>query len=284
MSSTSWNTRNLGLRSGADIAAAASAGVLVAPVITMIDRSIIENASGRATLRASLANSLRTLLTRPQAFILTRPFFLIFTLYTGTYVTANTLDTVSSTLRDAPANSVTSGLPKFAATSSANLALCLYKDSQFTRLFAAPGATPRAIPLPTYALFTLRDCLTVFASFNVPPILAPILDERLRHASGTVAAKLRKHVDAASAAQFVAPAAVQIVSTPMHLLGLDLYNRHDAGWRQRAQKVRREWFASCLARMGRIVPAFGVGGVVNMRVRKSLLGRLEDRDPVVLKV
>lgn len=33
-----WNTNNLGLRLCADGAAAATAGVLVAPVITMIDR------------------------------------------------------------------------------------------------------------------------------------------------------------------------------------------------------------------------------------------------------
>jgi hypothetical protein len=33
-----WNTRNLGWRVGTDVVAAASAGVLVAPVITIIDR------------------------------------------------------------------------------------------------------------------------------------------------------------------------------------------------------------------------------------------------------
>lgn len=36
----SWNTRNLGLRIAADGAAAATAGVLVAPLITMIDRYV----------------------------------------------------------------------------------------------------------------------------------------------------------------------------------------------------------------------------------------------------
>jgi hypothetical protein len=33
-----WDTRNIGWRSSADVAAAASAGVLVAPIITIIDR------------------------------------------------------------------------------------------------------------------------------------------------------------------------------------------------------------------------------------------------------
>jgi hypothetical protein len=35
-----WNTRNLGLRVGTDLIAAASAGVLVAPIITIIDRCV----------------------------------------------------------------------------------------------------------------------------------------------------------------------------------------------------------------------------------------------------
>jgi hypothetical protein len=33
-----WDTRKIGWRIGADVAAAASAGVLVAPIITIIDR------------------------------------------------------------------------------------------------------------------------------------------------------------------------------------------------------------------------------------------------------
>lgn len=37
-STRTWNTKNLGLRLAADGAAAASAGVLVAPIITIIDK------------------------------------------------------------------------------------------------------------------------------------------------------------------------------------------------------------------------------------------------------
>jgi hypothetical protein len=87
---------------------------------------------------------------------------------------------------------------------------------------------------------------------------------------------MQKHVSAVSAAQFVAPAAVQLISTPLHLLGLDLYNRDGVvGSRDRLAKVRVDWLKSSFARMARIVPAFGVGGVVNTGVRRSLMGRLE---------
>ena len=84
---------------------------------------------------------------------------------------------------------------------------------------------------------------------------------------------LEKHVSRAAAAQFLAPAGIQLFSTPLHLLGLDLYNRSGGGvgWRGRLRKVGRDWVGSSFARMARIVPAFGVGGVVNGSVRRRMM-------------
>jgi hypothetical protein len=267
-----WNTSKLGLRIGVDALSAGAAGTLVAPIITMIDKGIIENASGRNTLGASLKKSAIELLAKPHRFLASKPFVLIFSLYFGTYFTANSIDTASATVKPTQGlQEQTSGTSKFLATSTTNLALCLYKDNQFTRLFAAPGSSPRPVPMPTFALFTIRDCLTIFASFNLPPLLAPTIDERM----GT---EVKKYVGALSVAQFVTPAAVQIVSTPLHLLGLDLYNRPEArvgGVDGRAGRVLRDWAKSAAARICRIVPAFGVGGVVNTKVRRNMMGRLE---------
>jgi hypothetical protein len=275
---TEWNTSKLGLRMAVDALSAGAAGILVAPIITMIDKAIIENASGRNTLGTSLKLSAVELLSRPHRFVGSKPFALIFALYFGTYFTANSIDTASTTLKGpqkegqkGSLGEQTSGTPKFLATSTTNLALCLYKDAQFSRLFAARGSTPHPVPLPTFFLFTVRDCLTIFASFNLPPILAPHLEKRMGEES-------KKYVGALSVAQFVTPAAVQLVSTPLHLLGLDLYNRPGAavgGVDGRASRVVRDWAKSAVARICRIVPAFGVGGVVNTKVRKNMMGKLE---------
>ncbi|KAF2805641.1 uncharacterized protein BDZ99DRAFT_466596 [Mytilinidion resinicola] len=265
---SSWNTRKLGLRIGADVAAASAAGFLVAPVITLIDRGIIENASGRNTLGGSLKSSFKELLFRPQRFVFSKPFALIFSLYFGTYMAANSIDSAFSTIRAQSASTVTAGLPKFAATSTTNLSLCLYKDSRFTQMFGAANAAPRPVPTATFALFALRDSLTIFASFNLPALVAPHLSQRMGES-------LQRYISSASAAQIMTPAALQVVSTPLHLLGLDLYNRERAEWRERAVKVTKDWAKSSLARMGRIVPAFGIGGVVNTRVRSGLMKRLE---------
>lgn len=73
-----WNTDKLGLRLGSDALAAGAAGALVAPIITMIDKGIIENASGRNTLSESLKKSAKELLLKPHRFITGKPFVLIF--------------------------------------------------------------------------------------------------------------------------------------------------------------------------------------------------------------
>lgn len=79
-------------------------------------------------------------------------------------------------------------------------------------------------------------------------------------------------------AQFSCPALMQFISTPMHLLGLDLYNRQPPGglsWKDRASRIRRDYIASSFARMGKIVPAYGVGGVANVWLRKSMMELVE---------
>jgi hypothetical protein len=70
-------------------------------------------------------------------------------------------------------------------------------------------------------------------------------------------------------AQLVTPVSMQILSTPLHLLGLDLYNRQAATTAERRVFIGREYVKTVLARMARILPAFGVGGVVNKQIRSS---------------
>jgi hypothetical protein len=173
-------------------------------------------------------------------------------------------------MHSTPINSTTAGTSKFVATSTSNLALCLYKDNKFTQLFGSQGSK-RPVPLPTFALFTVRDCLTIFASFNLPPLFAPKIERYMGE-------EVKKYVGAASVAQFATPAAIQFVSTPLHLLGLDLYNRPSSrmsGPDGRVSQVVKNWAKSAFARIGRIIPAFGVGGVVNTKARQALMSKLE---------
>ncbi|CAG8962071.1 hypothetical protein HYFRA_00005114 [Hymenoscyphus fraxineus] len=264
-----WNTKNIGLRLGADFFSGFTAATMVAPIIAMIDKGIMQNASGQAQLKDSLKESIKTFLTKPHNLVFSKPFGLICLLYGGTYATANSLDTITSMVKNKPSTLVTSGTLKFAASSTTNIGLCLFKDQAFTKLYGAQGPI-RPVPLPSYVLFTLRDCLTIFASFNIPPLLGPVV-------SRNMSIELEKRVSGQTIAQFVAPAAVQIFSTPMHLLGLDLYNRgaKTITWDDRWTIVKKNWAVSAAARICRIVPAFGVGGVVNAKCRRTLIEKLD---------
>jgi hypothetical protein len=145
-------------------------------------------------------------------------------------------------------------------------------------MFGAGIAGPRKATVPklSYALFAARDCLTIFASFNLPPLIAPQLANLLPAFKACSSWFLATEKGRANTAQFIAPAAMQLFSTPIHLLGLDLYNRQaKLQMRERVARVRRDWGVSALARMGRIVPAFGVGGIVNANVRESLMGKIQ---------
>ena len=239
--------------------------------------SIVNKAATGRSLLPCLAEAARPALTSPHTFVASKPFLLIFGLYFATYLTANTIDTATSTVRGQAAKTMTSNTPKFLATSAVNMTFCVYKDSQFARMFGKPSTGPAAaIPLLSYALFAARDSMTIFASFNVPPMLAPELQklpqpvqDRFKRILGSESGRL-------NTAQFLAPAAMQLISTPIHLLGLDLYNRQgNLGMAARASRVVRDWGVSALARMGRIVPAFGVGGVVNGKMRRNFMEGLE---------
>jgi hypothetical protein len=71
------------------------------------------------------------------------------------------------------------------------------------------------------------------------------------------------------AAQFAIPAAVQFLTTPIHLLGINLYNsRGREGLGKRLRDVKRDVPAAVGARIVRIIPAFSLGGILNIELRE----------------
>ncbi|KAG1466375.1 hypothetical protein G6F56_004700 [Rhizopus delemar] len=135
--------------------------------------------------------------------------------------------------------------------------LSIYKDRAFAQLFGTASKQAR-LPKLSYFLFAARDALTIAASFNAPIWLA----EKLQQHS------IINHPKTANVtSQLVSPAAAQFISTPIHLFALDLFNRPQATASMRAHLLRKEYFKSALARIGRIGPAFGIGGVGNSFVR-----------------
>jgi hypothetical protein len=185
-------------------------------------------------------------------------------LYAGTYISANCTDTLNSTIHAKPAQAVTPGTSKLIATSAANVGLTLYKDAAFVKIFGVATSQPRPIPPLSMAIFAFRDCMTIAAAFIFPPVVASYIP---------ISREIeQKFMSRANIAQFAVPALMQLVSTPLHLFGLDLYNRPKGGlekvtFRDRLVAIRKNYLGSTLARMCRIIPAYGIGGVVNRELR-----------------
>ncbi|KAH9133619.1 hypothetical protein AeRB84_020334 [Aphanomyces euteiches] len=238
-----------------DIVAAGGASFLVSPFITTFDRAIIENANGSRKMNVALRELSKDFARQPLSFIKRKEFLIVYGLYLATYATANTIETVCET------SQTNSQIPKLLGTSVVNISGCITKDRLFAQMFS--HAPPHKFPLRSMGLFALRDSMTVGASFVAPPIFSAAL----------VSYGMDKGT-ANSISQLVCPAVWQLASTPLHLLGLDLYNRTDASLASRTQFISREYIKSSMARIARIVPAFGLGGIGNMQIRSELRSAL----------
>lgn len=212
---------------------------------------------------------------RPLALILSKPFRLVFAVYFTTYSTANVLDSIRAARHSLPPSRQSSSTTKFIATAAVSTATCTYKDGQLARMFTTTASAAAGVRPQSYALFVLRDALTIFASFTLPVAMAPWLT----HLASTTQAgsypylrALRSESVSLKTSQMILPAAFQLVSTPIHLLGLDYHNNRGAvSLRERLGVVRQNVAVAIPLRVVRIVPAFGIGNVVNTSLREAVL-------------
>ncbi len=199
-----------------------------------------------------MTESLKELCFRPLQFLQRRSYQLVAGVYVSTYVAANLTDTICSR------QMADSRYPKFVTTSATNIAVGIAKDRAFTRMFGLKP--PTQLPAGTYVLFALRDSATIAASFTAPVYMARYMQTNHGYSKEF----------AMNFSQLTCPVLIQFLSTPPHLLGLDLYNNPHHTTRERFQFMRREYVKSASARMARIFPAFGIGGVLNRKLRKGL--------------
>jgi len=252
-------------RSGAQ-AYAMEAGVgvasasLVAPIISIVDKAIIENAAGVASLRQSITDGFVQLVRHPTTFFRGAPFLWIVAVYGCTYAVGNVSEQVMR--RRQSTGGAVAGV-KFAASSTTNAYMSVMKDRAFASKFGGQigQQVVRSVPPVSLSLFALRDAITVGASFTAPPLVAKAMSAHFPNTSPTVLTNV---------AQLTVPLAAQLVNTPLYLLGLHLYNVPKADTRARISFIGTKYVGTVAARWGRILPAFGIGGVANRHLRTKL--------------
>lgn len=260
-------------------------------VFTDFRSLVVEKSSHNQPLLPAFRRHLWLSITQPATFLTSRPSLLVWSLYAATFATANASETILE--RAYPhIDQAIAGATTFLSTFFVNSSVGIWKDIKFAQLFGHKHTTPspvpsaasstssppsppsqskilrsvsRSIPISTYSAFLIRDGLTIFGSFSLPAMVSASIPDSIA-STGYLKILI---------AQLAIPASIQLISTPIHLLGLDLYNRPTKlPARDRLSRVSRDWIGASLTRMCRIIPAFGLGGFVNTEGRAYLHDQL----------
>ena len=181
--------------------------MLFLSAISIVDKAIVSNASGLEPLLPCLINGIKTLFTKPVYFFKQPSFLFICGVYGGTYTVANSIEAICER------RSTSSFYPKFVGSSFANVSLSVLKDRAFARMFGT--GDPKPMGMTSMGLFATRDTMTILASFSLPGLISQRMQDQMNYSKGS----------ADNLAQLFTPVTMQIFSTPLHLYGLDLYNR-----------------------------------------------------------
>lgn len=241
------------MRYGVEWAAAILSGFSVAPVVSILDKAIVSNASGKEKLLPSIKSGVKSFFKRPVSFFRQPAFLLVWGVYSGTYIVANSIELFCIQSKRSEV------IPKFVGSFIANTSLSMFKDKMFAQMFGVGISRP--FPPLGYAMFVTRDGLTILASFTLPKPIGKSIHER---------SSLSKQTSE-NIAQLIVPCMIQFVSTPIHLYALDRYNRPEPSVTHydRFVRIGQEYVKTVLARIARILPAFGIGGILNTYLRRS---------------
>jgi len=277
---------HLGEKLAGDVLSAVATSFCVAPFITIVDKAIVQRAAGSHTISQSVLASVSNIARHPITYIRSPFFLMMWSVYASTYCTANMLKTLIEHEEIVAKKQKTVPPPdkdmrefeSFALTTLVNSGTSLMKDSAYAKMFGTSGASN--FPMVTYGLWGLRDCVVISSSFVFPEIMGKYLVET---------SNMDKK-EAMSISQLVCPVVAQIFATPLQLLGLDMYNRPMANTsmyssiKDRLSFIKNNFSSVTSARVARIAPAFGIGGIGNtylrdhwreMLIRKEALKSIE---------
>lgn len=180
-------------------------------------------------------------------FRIGRPLNTMFIVYSSTYATANMTERIC---KDAD---IDYKLPTCLTTSLVNIVGIAWKDVRYAELLKR---SPTVFNPRAYPLFAMRDGITIASSFVYKHSAATWLMREYPQAMSQRTAEI--------IASFLVPMTAQLFSTPLHILALDFCSRpRDIALASRVHQIVVNYRTVCAGRLMRIVPAFGVGGILN---------------------
>mmetsp|Transcript_13568 Transcript_13568/g.25455 ORF Transcript_13568/g.25455 Transcript_13568/m.25455 type:complete len:361 (+) Transcript_13568:427-1509(+) len=272
-------------RLAGDVIVGCTVALGISPVLTVIDKAIVQKAAGTHGILQSSLNSMGHILKNPSTYFRSPMFIMMWGVYASTYCTANCLKTIVEQKdninkhNQEEKNKKDEGISKFgvfALTTIVNSSATMLKDRYYASHFGTNVAASTKVPKITYFLWGMRDCMVIGSSFILPDIMCDVLTKN-SDLERTTALRI---------SQFACPVLTQFAVGPVQLLSLDIYNRPlpDKSWKEvvseRLKFQFKNYFSIVGARISRIAPAYGVGGIGNTYMRdqwRDLLLRKELR-------
>lgn len=216
-----------------DTAIGTLAGSILALAITPMDQAVMEKMSRRIPLTSSLQISARQMLNTPAQYLQSPQYSFVVGTYAGTYICKNLVDTMCKETEQTPEKEA---FYKFWSVLAVNGGLSVFwKDPGLARLFGK--SVGPAMPKTVYASWMLRDAIHMVG--------ATVLPDYCEQRFGWTKDQWRL-------AQLSFPLMTQLVTTPAHLLGLDLYNHPTSALSTRLRRIRKNWLPSSGLRMCRM--------------------------------
>ena len=198
------------------------------------------------------------MLSAPHLYAVRPEFKIILGVYAATYASKNCTESFCQSRK---MSNESEAFWKFWLVLGINGGLCIFwRDPQFAKIFGSK--VPTAIPKVSYSLWAARDVVHTFGSV----ILPDYCEKRYN---------LTK--DQWRMCQVTFPLIVQIITTPIHLLGLDYYNIKDASFGERSGRILKQWAPACGIRMLRMFPPWSIGLLVNRSIRDSITNSFKDK-------
>mmetsp|Transcript_30189 Transcript_30189/g.45738 ORF Transcript_30189/g.45738 Transcript_30189/m.45738 type:complete len:271 (-) Transcript_30189:2089-2901(-) len=201
---------DLSLKITGDVGVAAGVTFAVSPFIVAIDKAVVQKAAGTHTISRSIVQSMTNMVRNPLSFVKSPTFLMMWGVYGATYMTANCCKTFiehrggigdNQTKLSPTSDSSRAKFGVFVGTTAVNSAASMMKDKFYATKFGASSA-PAKVPLITYGLWGLRDCMVIGSSFILPDIVSGVVEKEFDVKKAT----------ALQISQFICPLATQAVS------------------------------------------------------------------------
>jgi predicted nucleic-acid-binding protein len=227
-----------------EIFAGVTSSFIISPIMSIIDISILRSQLQKEKISKSIVNNITFYSNNKSKFI--KPLVLMNVVYCSTYCTANLTELYCKK------NNIDYKLPTLFSTSFVNILTISYKDMIYSKLLKNTLVT---IPLRSKFLLAMRDIMTINACFIWKKDLINYLDKYMMHNKSEIISSI-----------FV-PSTIQIISTPIHILAIDIYEKPYSNFVERLKNIKLCYKSVLFGRIFRAIPAFGIGSFINDMLR-----------------